>query len=91
MRISTNPLLLIACTIAVAIAIFGVYQVRKVEIAHSTFQNYYAFRGCVQLLDMTTVSADCMLASGKTIKLVEVRNKWYLNGDLPVCWQDVCF
>ena len=51
--------------------------------AHSTFENYYAFRGCVQLLNKTDDYGFCKTVSGKTIKIVKFQNKWYLGGDLP--------
>ena len=54
--------------------------------AHSSFENYYAFRGCSALLKKTDSYGLCKLSSGKVIKLVSVNNKWYLDGDLPVCY-----
>ena len=51
--------------------------------AHSSFENYYNFRGCVQLIDKTDTSGTCITSSGQTIKIVEYNNKWYLDGDLP--------
>ena len=54
--------------------------------AHSTFENYYAFRGCVQLLERTPDYGTCKLDSGKTIKIVKIQNKWYLDGDGPNVW-----
>ena len=54
--------------------------------AHSTFENYYAFRGCAQLIDKTDDYGICKTTSGAVIKIVKFQNKWYLDGDLPVCW-----
>ncbi len=65
------------------IVVFGVFQIYTVDKAHSTFENYYAFRGCSQLISKTADSATCALSSGKTIKIVEYDDKWYLDGDLP--------
>jgi hypothetical protein len=88
-----NKMLLAVATILV-IVVFAVVvnQILVVKKAHSTFDNYYAFRGCVQLLSTTTDSGTCRTGSGQIIKIVEVGNRWYLNGDLPVCWLNrFCF
>ena len=72
------------CTVIVAIVVIaGVSQIAYLRKAHSTFENYYQFRGCVELLEKTDTSATCRLASGKTITIVEINNKWYLQGDGP--------
>jgi len=77
--------------IAVAgVIVFSVSQFYALQKAHSTFDNYYAFRGCVKLIDKTDTYGDCQLNSGEIIKLVEFRGKWYLNGDLPLCWRNFC-
>jgi hypothetical protein len=62
---------------------FGVYEVLFLQKAHSTFDNYYAFRGCTQLLERTDNYGICKLASGETIKIVKYQNRWFLDGDLP--------
>jgi uncharacterized protein YpmB len=72
--------------LAVVLVVLAVNQVLLVRKAHSSFENYYAFRGCVQLLEKTDTYATCALASGQTIKIVVVNGKWYLDGDLPVCY-----
>lgn len=60
--------------------------------AHDTFENYYAFRGCTQLLEKTDTYGICKTSSGETIKIVAYDNKWYLDGDLPWgCIHNVCF
>jgi hypothetical protein len=64
----------------------GIHQLRTVDIAHSSFENYYAFRGCVQLLEKTDTYGICKTASGKTIKIVLYNGKWYLDRDLPGVW-----
>jgi hypothetical protein len=61
------------------------------RLAHSTFENYYAFRGCVQLLSKTAADATCKLVNGEIIKLVLFHNRWYLDGDLPSCLGNLCF
>jgi hypothetical protein len=62
---------------------FALYQWNYLRIAHSTFDTYYAFRGCTQLVSRTDTSGTCKLANGQTITIVEYHNKWYLQGDLP--------
>lgn len=59
--------------------------------AHSTFENYYTFRGCTQLIEKTETYGTCKIASGQTIKIVKFDNKWYLDGDLPwACLGKLC-
>ena len=67
----------------VVLIILGAYQVRLLKKAHSTFDNYYAFRGCVQLIQRTSTYGICKTNSGRTIKIVLYHGKWYLDGDLP--------
>jgi hypothetical protein len=59
--------------------------------AHSSFENYYAFRGCKQLLQKTDGFGICKTDSGDVIKIVLYEGKWYLDGDLPVCYFNICF
>ncbi|HUX35546.1 MAG TPA: hypothetical protein VMV71_00770 [Candidatus Paceibacterota bacterium] len=73
------------------IAVFAISQIYTLRKAHSTFENYYAFRGCVQLLARTDTYGMCRLASGEVLKIVEFRGKWYLDGDLPFCVSSFCF
>jgi len=61
----------------------GMFWIIYLNIAHSTFENYYKFRGCVELINKTEDYGICRLDSGQTIKIVKYRDKWYLNGDLP--------
>ncbi len=75
--------LAIASLIVIAILAFGVYQTYKANQAHSTFENYYAFRGCSQLLEKTDTYGRCVTSDGQTIKIVLYSGKWYLDGDLP--------
>ena len=84
---------LIAVVICLVLAggIFALYENHKINLAHSTFENYYAFRGCTKLIDQTSTYGDCQLASGQIIKLVQFRGAWYLDGDLPMCWNNLCF
>jgi uncharacterized protein YpmB len=68
------------------IAISGVWWFFFLQKAHSSFENYYEFRGCVQLVEKTDTYATCKVASGEIIKIVLIDNKWYLDGDGPGIW-----
>ena len=72
--------------LAIIAAGFLAYTVYATNLAHTTFERYYAFRGCVQLIDKTDTYGDCKLANGQTIKMVLINNKWYLDGDGPGFW-----
>jgi uncharacterized membrane protein YedE/YeeE len=78
----------IAAAVLVVLAVDWVVLVTK---AHSSLENYAAFRGCVQPLETADAYATCKLASGAVIKMVKVNNKWYLDGDLPVCYFKFCW
>lgn len=80
---NTKNLIKAAIAIVISIAIFGAYQVVMLNEAHSTFENYYAFRGCTELLEKTDTYGTCKIASGETIKIVKFEDKWYLDSDLP--------
>jgi hypothetical protein len=67
-------------------AAFVGYQVYTTNLAHTTFERYYAFRGCQSLIDRTDTYGDCRLADGSTIKIVLINGKWYLDGDGPGMW-----
>ena len=68
----------------------GVKQAIYVDNAHKTFESYYAFRGCVQLIKRTDTYGICKTNTGQTIKIVTFQGKWYLDGDLPSCIGHVC-
>jgi len=72
--------------IVVVFAAFAIDQFFVLQKAHSTFDNYYAFRGCAQLLSRTDTSGVCKTASGDTITIVLINGKWYLQGDGPGVW-----
>ena len=84
-------LLAVIGILVVILLVLAVQRALLVRRAHSSFENYYTFRGCVQLLQKTDTYATCQLASGATIKMVNVNNKWYLDGDLPVCYFKFCW
>jgi hypothetical protein len=72
--------------VVIAFGAFISYQVYETNLAHTTFDRYYTFRGCVQLIDRADTYGDCKLADGETIKLVLINGKWYLDGDGPGVW-----
>lgn len=83
---SRKTLITIVGIIAIVGISAGLYWNSYLEKAHSTFENYAAFRGCTSTPNRTATSSDCLLKSGDTIKLVEINNKWYLEGDGPGIW-----
>ena len=93
MRILKNPLvILVVCGVIVIVFAFIIHEGKIVDTAHSTFENYYAFRGCAQLLNKTDDYGICKTDSGQIIKIVKYQNKWYLDGDLPwACLDSICF
>jgi purine-cytosine permease-like protein len=76
-------LIIIGAVIFVLMVVFGIYQIRMLDKAHSTFENYYAFRGCTKLISRTDDAGFCQVANGETIKIVKFQGKWFLDGDLP--------
>jgi hypothetical protein len=66
--------------------IFFVFENHRLNVAHSTFENYYAFRGCSELVEKTDTSARCKLSDSSVITLVKINDKWYLEGDGPGVW-----
>jgi hypothetical protein len=83
--------LIVAIAMLVIAAGFVLYRVHEVNLAHTTFERYYAFRGCTQLIDRTDTYGDCRLANGQSIKIVLYEGKWYLDGDLPARWGNFTF
>ena len=79
----TKKILIPLFLVLLIFAAFSIYWAQYLAKAHSTFENYYAFRGCVQLLVRTDNYGVCRLASGQTIKIVKFHDQWYLDGDLP--------
>ena len=83
-------ILFILTLIIILGAVFCVGEVLYLRKAHSTFENYYAFRGCVKLLKRTDTYGICKTNSGDTIKIVKYQGKWFLDGDLPNCGLPIC-
>ena len=88
MKLNLNKkiVLIITIVIIVILSIFVIQQLLVLQKAHSTFNNYYIFRECVQLLEKTDVSGVCKTKSGSIITIVKIDNKWYLKGDGPGVW-----
>lgn len=83
MKDKNKIILLVVLIILVILALAACYVI-YLNNAHSTFENYYNFRGCVELVNKTDSYGFCKLASGQEIKLVKYQDKWFLDGDLPV-------
>jgi hypothetical protein len=83
MKIFKSRIVIILLSVGLLAVAFGIFQVLYLKKAHSTFENYYAFRGCSELLTKTDDYGLCKISSGETIKIVKFQGKWYLDGDLP--------
>lgn len=83
MKLSRSKILIIILILLIIFLSSGIYWIFYLQKAHSTFENYYAFRGCDQLISRTDNYGFCKLSSGQTIKIVKFQDKWYLDGDLP--------
>ncbi len=91
MRILKNKaFIVVVICLVIAGGVFALYENHKLNLAHSTFENYSAFRGCAQLIDRTDTYGDCKTTDGQTIKMVKFQGAWYLDGDLPICWGGYC-
>ncbi len=92
MKLLQNKLALVLIVIAVVVvATVGADQFLALAKAHSTFENYSALRGCVDLVKKTDDYGICKTNSGQTIKIVKSHGKWYLDGDVPICVGDICW
>jgi hypothetical protein len=87
-----TPLVMIFSLVVIAISAYvfinQIFVGRNAELqaAHATFEAYYRFRGCTQLVEKTDTYGRCKLSDGKTIKIVLIQGKWYLEGDGPGVW-----
>lgn len=86
MKRKNKILIVLLLIVILSILVFGVIQFFELRKAHSSFDNYYAFRGCTQLIQKTGTYGICKTKSGATITIVEINNKWYLEGDGPGVW-----
>lgn len=73
-------LIVVAVLLAAGLVVDEYFVLTK---AHSTFENYYAFRGCTELLERTDTYGICKTGDGQTVKIVLDEGKWYLDGDGP--------
>ncbi len=78
--------LIFGVTFIVGILACGMWYLCYLQRAHGSFENYYAFRGCTQLLEKTPTYGICKIASGDTIKIILIDGRWYLEGDGPGVW-----
>ncbi len=84
--------IIILSVLAVLAFVFalGLWQIHTLTVAHSSFEKYYAFRGCSTLVERTDTSGTCITKSGASIKIVLYEGRWFLDGDLPcssgLCW-----
>lgn len=78
-----KKILTICLSVFVIFLIVCIWQIFYLRWAHSSFGNYYKFRGCQGLIEKNDLFGKCRLSDGKVIKIVKFDNKWYLDGDLP--------
>lgn len=74
---------MLAGVVFLAIIAFGIFEILGLQKAHSMFDNYYAFRGCTELIEKTDTYGTCKIQSGQIIKMVTYQGRWFLDGDLP--------
>ncbi|MDE2019273.1 MAG: hypothetical protein KGJ13_02910 [Patescibacteria group bacterium] len=86
-----KALIILASIVIVLLLVLGISQFLLLRKAHSSFENYYDFRGCRELLQKADTYGVCRTDSGKIIKIVEFNGAWYLDGDLPTCFGGFCF
>jgi hypothetical protein len=77
--------LVISLVLFVSISFFIGFQVATTYQAHATFEGYCHWRG-LQVLNKSDNYGFCISPEGQTYKMVEVANRWYLDGDLPNGW-----
>lgn len=86
-----NPIWISLIVAFVAGLFVSAWWVYYLKTAHSTFEKYYAFRGCAELVEKTDTYGTCKLKDGKIIKLVKFNERWFLDGDLPTCDFGICW
>lgn len=83
MKKQVKKLILIILFMLLSLSVLAIYWINYLQIAHSTFDNYYKFRGCADLINKTENYGFCKINSGQIIKIVKYENRWFLDGDLP--------
>lgn len=81
--LKSKTILIFLSILTVIILVLFINYASYLKKAHSSFENYYSFRGCTMLISKNHDDGTCKLADGQTIKIVKFENKWYLDGDLP--------
>jgi hypothetical protein len=84
MKLQSKIIILISILAIVIVISLSVNYVKYLNKAHSSFEEYYKFRGCVSLINKTDSYGFCKTGTGETIKIVKFNDKWYLDNDLPV-------
>ena len=82
-KICSHRFFKIIIAAVVFVVVFIVGEAMYLHYVHGSFDRYYDFRGCVELIEKTDTYGTCRLKSGSVIKIVLYDNKWYLDGDLP--------
>lgn len=59
------------------------YQIITTYKAHETFEGYCKWRGLVVENKSSTYGYCKNLSTNKEYKMVLLKNRWYLDGDLP--------
>jgi hypothetical protein len=91
-QLISKKTILVALGIGFLILLLGGIYILYLRKAHRSFENYYAFRGCRQLIEKTPDYGICKTATGDTIKIVKYQDRWFLDGDLPwACVGKICF
>jgi hypothetical protein len=88
MKKQIKVIILLILLVFIMLAVLAIYWINALQIAHSTFDNYYKFRGCTDLINKTADHGYCEIGSGQVIKIVRYNNRWYLDGDLPSGFPD---
>jgi len=77
--IKNKKIIITIFIIVILILIFGIGLILYLRKVHSTFENYYVFRGCFKLYKKTEDYGFCRTNTGQTIKIVKFRGKWFLG------------
>lgn len=90
MKILRQKKAIFMLVVGILIALIAINRINEVSRAHATFENYYKFRGCTELLQKADDYGLCRTDLNQIIKIVKYQGKWYLDGDLP-CSNFLCF
>jgi uncharacterized membrane protein YqiK len=73
--------IIVASILFVAFVIFLIYQVTTTYRAHETFEGYCKWRG-LEVVSKTSNYGYCSDNAGNVYKMVMVRGRWFINGDI---------